>query len=99
MCQIRKNTFKPVKYCYFFFDSQLTELIQNKTKYCNIKAFYKPMVYTHTTSGNIFSANVWISGSEVIFQYKPAAFTANIIVSNKNTSPKTDNIFNNRNKD
>ena len=36
-----KNTFKPVKYCYFFFDSQLTGVIQNKTKYSNIKAFYK----------------------------------------------------------
>ena len=41
-CQKRKlkalkNTLKPLKYCYFFFDSQLTVLIQNKTKtkYCN----------------------------------------------------------------
>ena len=55
-CQKRKfkalkNTFKPVKYCYFFFDSQLTGLIQNKTKYCNIKVFYK-------TQG-VYSYNYW----------------------------------------
>ena len=36
-----KKTFKPVKYCYYFFNSQLTGLIQNKRKYFNIKAFYK----------------------------------------------------------
>ena len=36
-CQKRKFKDKPVKIYYFFFDSQLTGLIQNKTKYCNIK--------------------------------------------------------------
>ena len=33
------------------FDSQLTGLVQNKTKYCNIKAFYK----TH----GVYSYNQW----------------------------------------
>ena len=46
------NIFKPAKnIAIFFFDSQLTGLIQNKTKYCNIKAFYK----TH----GIYSYNQW----------------------------------------
>ena len=53
---------------YFWFNSQLTGLIQNKTKYCNIN------LYTHTTSGTIFSANVLLSGSQVIFQYEPGAY-------------------------
>ena len=44
------TTFKPVK-ILFFFDSQLTGLIQNKTKYCNTKAFYK----TH----GVYSYNQW----------------------------------------
>ena len=49
-------------------------LIQNKTKYCNIKAFYKTHGVYSTTNGTIFSTDVWISGSQVIFQYKPEAF-------------------------
>ena len=51
----------------------LTGLIQNKTKCCDIKA-YKPTVYTRTTSGTILSADVWINGGQVIFQYKPCAY-------------------------
>ena len=47
MFKALKNTFK----YYFFFESQLTRLIQNKTKYCNIKAFYK----THS----VYSYNQW----------------------------------------
>ena len=66
----KQNAHVPVKYYYFFFDSQLTGLIQNKTKYCHIKAFYK----TRTTSGTIFSADLLISGGHVIFQYKPGAY-------------------------
>ena len=34
------------------------------------KLFTKPAEYTRTTSGTIFSANVWISGGQVIFQHK-----------------------------
>ena len=56
-CQKRKL---PVK--YFFFDSQLTGLIQIKTKYSTAisKQFTKPTVllYTRTTIGTIFSADV-----------------------------------------
>ena len=44
------------------------------TKYCNIKAFYKTRgVFILVTRGTIFSANVWINGGQVIFQYKPCA--------------------------
>ena len=39
------------KYCYFVFDSQLTGLIQNKTKYCNINAW---CMYTR-----VYSYNQW----------------------------------------
>ena len=47
----------------------LTGLIQNKTKNTAIsKHFTKPTVYTHITSGTIFSADVWINGGQVIFQ-------------------------------
>ena len=61
-----KNTFNQVK-ILLFFHSQLTGLIQNKAKYYNIisKHFTEPMVYTRTTSGAIFSADVWIKGGEV----------------------------------
>ena len=34
------------------------------------KHLTKPMVYTRTTSGTILSTDVWISGSQVIFQYQ-----------------------------
>ena len=37
------------------------------------KYFTKSAEYTSTTSGTIFSVDVWISGSQVIFQYKPGA--------------------------
>ena len=65
-----KNKFKAVKILYFFFDSQLTGQIQNTAI---SKHFTKPIVYTRTTSGTIFSADVWISGGQVIFQCKPGA--------------------------
>ena len=63
----------------FFFDSQLlTGLIQNETNTA-YKAFYKPHgvcihEYTRTTNGTIFSADVWINGSQVIFQCKRGAY-------------------------
>ena len=37
------------------------------------KHFTKPADYFRTTSGTIFSADVLISGGQVIFQYKPGA--------------------------
>ena len=37
------------------------------------KQFTKPTVYIRTTSGTIFSADVLISGGQVIFQYNPGA--------------------------
>ena len=53
-------------------------MIQNKTKYGNIKAFYKTHVYTRTTSGTILSVDVWINGGQVIFQYKPGAYLSKV---------------------
>ena len=38
----------------------------------------------HTTSGVIFSADVWVSGGQVIFQYKPGS---------KNTQKEQQCIF------
>ena len=62
-----KNTFKTVKYCYFFFHSQLTRLIQNEQNATISKHCTNSAEYTRTTSGTIFSAVVWISGGQVIF--------------------------------
>ena len=42
------------------------------------------MVYTRTTSGTIFSADVWISGYQVIFQYKPGAYIPLEVFASKN---------------
>ena len=53
------------KYCYFFFDSKLTGMIQNEQNTAISKQFTKPAEYTHTTSGTILCADVWISGSQV----------------------------------
>ena len=58
-----KNAFKPLKYCYFFFE----DWFKIKTKYCNIIAFYKTHGVYLYTSGTIFSADVWINGGQVIF--------------------------------
>ena len=38
------------------------------------KHFTKPTVYTHTTTGTIFSADVWINDGQMIFQYKPGTY-------------------------
>ena len=38
------------------------------------KHLAKPTVYTLTTSGTIFSVDVCINGSQVIFQYKPGVY-------------------------
>ena len=32
--------------------------------------FIKPVEYTHTTSGTIFIADVWISGQVILTHYK-----------------------------
>ena len=80
--------FKLVKILLFFlFDSQLTGLIQNfkiKQNSAISKHFTKPhCVHSYnqwnyfqcgTTSGTIFSADVWINGGQVNFQYKPGAY-------------------------
>ena len=58
---------KTVKYCYFFSDSKLTELTQNDQNTAISKHFTKSAEDTDTTSGTIFSADVWISGRQVIF--------------------------------
>ena len=54
----------------FFFDSQLTGLIQNAQNTAISKNFTKPEEDTRITGGTIFNADVWISGSQVIFYYK-----------------------------
>ena len=41
------------------------------------------MVYNRTTSGTIFSADVWISGGQVIFQYKPGCIHLEAFASKK----------------
>ena len=71
-----KSTFKTVKILlFFFFGSQLlTGLIQNEQNTAISKHFTKPAEYTRTISGIIFSADVWISGGQVIFQCKPGAY-------------------------
>ena len=76
-----KNTIKPVKYCYSFFNSQLTGLIQNEQYTAISKHFTKSAEYTRTTSGTIFSADVKISGSQVIFQYKPGCIPLEAVAS------------------
>ena len=52
----------------------MTGLIQNEQNSALSKYFIKPAEYTSTTSGATFSADVWISGGPVIFQYKPGAY-------------------------
>ena len=52
----------------FFFDLKLTGLIQNEQNTAILKHFTKRAQYIHTTSGTIFSADVYISGDQVIFQ-------------------------------
>ena len=52
----------------------MTGLIQNEQNTAVSKHFIKSAEYTRTTCGTIFSANVWISGGQVIFQYKPGAY-------------------------
>ena len=46
-------------------------------------------MYTRTTSGTnlIFSADVWISDDQVIFQYKPGACIP-LAIASKNTMTK-----------
>ena len=74
-----------LKYCYFFLWFQLTGLIPNKTKYCKIKAFYKPHgVYIFIQPVELFSARVYRYGGQVIFQYKPGAFASKKLDENVN---------------
>ena len=35
-------------------------------------------MYTRTTSGTSYSADVWISGGHVIFQYKPGTYLSKL---------------------
>ena len=70
-----KNTFKTSKNIVIF------SLIYNWPDWFKIKQntaiskhFTKPTVYTRTSSGTIFSADVWINDSQVFFQYKPGAY-------------------------
>ena len=68
----------------------MTGLIQNEqnTKmYCIIKAFYKTHGVTSTTSGTIFSADVWISGGQVIFQYRHGCIPLEAFASKKGRMP------------
>ena len=53
-----KNTFKTVKYCYFFLDSQLNRQIQIEQNTVLSKDFTKPAEYTSTTS-ELFSARMY----------------------------------------
>ena len=71
-----KNTFKPVKYCYFFcliYNSSECFKMNKILQYIS-KHFTKPAQCICTTSGTIFRADVWINGGQVIFQYKPGAY-------------------------
>ena len=65
---------KQYKYCYSFIDSQLTGLIQYEQNTAISRHLNKPAEVTRTTSGTIFSADVWISGGQVIFHYKPGGY-------------------------
>ena len=49
----------------------MTALIQNEQNTAISKHFTKPAEYIRKTSGTIFSADVQISGGQMIFQYKP----------------------------
>ena len=71
--------------CYFFFDSQLTGLIQNEKNTAISKHFTKPADYTRTTTESIFGADAWINGGQVSFCYKTLciAFASFIFFSNK----------------
>ena len=62
-CQKRKfkalkNKFATVKFLVFFFDLQLTKLIQNEQNTSISKHITRLMEYIHTTTGTIFSADV-----------------------------------------
>ena len=59
-CQKRKFTATKQEKYYFYFDSQLAGLIQNEqnTAISSIRLFLKAAIYTRTTSGTLFSADV-----------------------------------------
>ena len=82
-CQKRKfkalkNTFKPAKFCYFYWP----DCFKIKQNTAISKHFTQSIVYTRTTNGTIFSADVWISGGQVSFQYKAFASKSIIISTN-----------------
>ena len=52
----------------------MTGLIQNEQNTGISNHFTKFVEHTRTASGTIFSADVWISGGQVIFHYKPGAY-------------------------
>ena len=53
----------------------MTRLIQNEQNNAISKHFTRPMVYTRTNSGTIFSMDVWISGCQVIFSLQNLVYT------------------------
>ena len=73
-----KNNLNQKNIAIFFFDSQLTGLIQNNTaisKHFTKSTVYDPPVYDRTTSGTIFSADVWINGGQLIFSIQNLVHT------------------------
>ena len=60
-----------MKLLLFFLDLQLTGMIQKVQNTAISKHFTKSVEYTLTTSGTIFSTDIWIN--QGIFQYKPGA--------------------------
>ena len=66
----------------FFFDSQITGLIQNEQNILQYLSISQNPRSICTTSGTIFSADVLIGGGQVIFQYKTWCIPLEAFASN-----------------
>ena len=69
--RIRLNQYM---YCYISLIHNWPDYFKLNQNTAISKHFTQPTGYTRTSSGTIFRANVWISGGQVIFQYKHGAY-------------------------